>query len=357
MLGMVIGTRPELIKLTPIYRQLCARRIPTQIIFTRQHSGLRSILVEEALKGRFPLAEAETYADVLQTAHNLRMTPHAVPCKAIIVQGDTNSAAAAALAAAYDRIPVIHVEAGLRTYADEPYPEELNRQLISRIASMHLAPTPFNAQNLRLEQVKGRIVQTGNPGITVVANWLNEVDLDRAKLPERQIIVTCHRRENWARIALLIDELLALSTLTQLPIHFVLHPNPELQAAARSRIPYSEKQGPSSWGRPLFLWPPTTHAVLLSMMARAALIITDSGGIVEEATFLGKKLCVLRKQTERHEASAHYTEIKPGCHTTMLAALDPKTERPAAAYNTFGDENSATNCVDAIEVFYKELTK
>jgi UDP-N-acetylglucosamine 2-epimerase (non-hydrolysing) len=216
----------------------------------------------------------------------------------VVVQGDTSSALGGALAAFEAKIPVAHVEAGLRTYdARLPWPEEEYRVAIDARAELLFAPTQTAAQNLRNEGVPGEIFVTGNTGIDAVLgveSLLPPPSLQERFLPH--ILVTCHRRESWGDgLASIGAALIELASQSLAHIELVLHPNPRVARSMREMLARVAN---------ITLLEPCSHRALIQQMREADLILSDSGGIQEEAPALGKPLLVLRDKTERPEAIA-----------------------------------------------------
>ena len=292
---LVIGTRPEAIKLSPVARALAERGLDPTIVLTGQHDlapdgfGVDRLSIE---KLGCP-GEEDPHAHVRAVTAALipRLT---TPPDLIIVQGDTSSALGAALAAFTSDVPVAHVEAGLRTHDPAlPWPEEEYRAAIDAAASLLFAPTDRAAANLRAEGVPGAIFVTGNTGIDA----LLEVE---AALPGRalhdsgtaRLLVTCHRRESWGDAMCSIASALRAIAREAVAIDVVLHPNEHLAAAMRASLA----------GVPgISLIAPCGHVELVGRMREATLILSDSGGIQEEAPALGIPLLVLREKTERPE--------------------------------------------------------
>ena len=366
MIGLVIGTRPELIKLRPIYFDLKKRNIACRIIYVEQHIGIgaevkaliSTVAKDELIDCAYGTAEGHHVPlGGFWSMHGGRMNDF----KVIVVQGDTNTAAAAALEAAYRQLPVIHVEAGLRTQIARaygfnppvpdrcPFPEELNRQLISRVASLHLCPTYGNEQNLAAERVGGLVKITGNPIITVVDRLMKTFKMegtlkDDAALGEGTkhpyILVTCHRRENWPHMKQLAHELQLVESASGCKIVWIKHPNKALY------------EGVDTSG--LTMVDPLPHVPTLALIAGATMIVTDSGGIIEEATWLGKPRACLRTETERPEAQAQLVGPIEGCAGRIVITRKLSAPSDGSRY-AFGDESSALNCANAIANFYKEL--
>ncbi len=378
---VLMGTRPEAIKMFPIvlaFRR--ATRFEPIVITTGQHRDLvRPILdladiepdidLEVGLPG---LTLNDLVSSVISRLdgfcrHRFEATGAAVATPdqireggfpaGTLVHGDTSSAAAAAQTSFNLRIPVGHVEAGLRTGTTlTPFPEELNRQMISRIAAFHLAPTSFNRQNLVREGVADdRIFVTGNTGIdALVYASTHEVQFeDRAVASavdsgDPYVVVTAHRRENWdgglAKIAEAIGRLAGGHPRTRFVIP--LHPNPLVRAqlgeplAAHANVVRTE---------------PLAYAQFAHLMAKAAVIITDSGGIQEEAPALGVPVLVARGSTERSEGVAAGTLRLVGVdsdrivHETDAVLADPAKAAINPADNPYGDGRAAERIVAAFE--------
>lgn len=221
--------------------------------------------------------------------------PHIGAADLIIVQGDTSSALGGALAAAQAAVPIAHVEAGLRSHDPRaPWPEEEFRVAIDSLADLLFAPTGLSAANLRREGVKGEIRVTGNTAIDALLATAAGEPSPRPAGRRPRLLVTCHRRESWGDairgIALAVRELTGSAD-----IRLVLHPNPEVAATMRQML----EEGPS-----LALLPPCDHARMLAEMRDSDLILSDSGGMQEEAPALGVPLLVLRDRTERPEGIA-----------------------------------------------------
>jgi UDP-N-acetylglucosamine 2-epimerase (non-hydrolysing) len=377
----LIGTRPEAIKMFPVV--LALRRsawFEPVVITTGQHRDLVTPILE--LAGIVPDMDLEVGRPGLTLNELFRLiierldafcrerfgaTGSAIATReeirgdgfpaSALVHGDTSSAAAAAIAAFNLRIPVGHVEAGLRTGSTlTPYPEELNRQLISRIAAFHLAPTSTNAENLVREGVRyEQVFVTGNTCIDALRHAA-ELDVpfqDSAVTAavdsgESYVVVTAHRRENWngglARIAEAVGRLATDRAGTRFIVP--LHPNPLVR---------------TELGLPLAAYPnvvrtePLAYAQFARLMASSALILTDSGGIQEEAPALGVPVLVARESTERGEGlEARTLKLVGTDPDTIVAEAEPILADPAAhrvdpADNPYGDGRAAERIVAAHE--------
>jgi len=267
----------------------------------------------------------------------------------VIVQGDTSSALGGALAAKLAQVPIAHVEAGLRSHnRRHPWPEEEFRIAIDRDSDLLFAPTELSAANLRRDRAGGRIFVTGNSGIDALEKKRAALrDPCAGDLP--RLLVTCHRRENWA---VGIDSIAAaLKTLAiegVIAIHMVLHPNPTLSRRVRELLDGIDN---------ISFREPCGHSELLDSMVGADLVLSDSGGMQEEATALGVPLLVLRERTERPEAIACGTvEIVGTGPDRIVAAVRRrlKTRGAPAPARPFGDGRASERISAIIEQWLRE---
>lgn len=311
----VFGTRPEAIKLAPLLKYLQQDgAFDLKVCVTAQHRQmLDQVLALFEIQPDFDLDLMQSEQDL--SALSTRILSSLRPVFAeyrpnlVLVHGDTTTAFASALSAFYHQIPVAHIEAGLRTHnIHSPFPEEANRRLIAGIAQWHFAPTATAKQNLLNEGIRAdRIWVTGNTVIDALSATLQKLAQTPALVKafaerypfldskKRLILVTVHRRENLG--AGLVQICDALSNLagrhSDLQIVYPVHPNPSVREVVYSRLGNLSN---------LFLLEPQDYLQFISLMARAELILTDSGGIQEEATALAKKILVLRETSERPEA-------------------------------------------------------
>lgn len=361
---LLVGTRPEAVKAAPV--ALCLAEHP-HLRPAIVHSGQHAVMVEQALAPfglrpdellhitRATGGQAELFSSLLPALDELldRRRPAAV-----LVQGDTSTALAGALAAFWRRIPVVHLEAGLRTGdLTAPFPEEANRQLIARLAALHLAPTAAAATALRAETLSGGpIVVTGNTVVdaalcvaAAAAPTQNQdlvaVEHDLETHGGRLVLVTAHRRESWGAP---LDEVLgAVATLAQrhpdVRVLLPMHPNPAVRAQVVAAL----------GGHPrVTLTEPLAYPDLVRALRRAALVLTDSGGIQEEAPSFGVPVLVLREVTERMEA------VHAGCawlvgtdRVRILMEADEMLHarlRVPVNSNPFGDGHASARVVAAI---------
>ncbi|WP_147918447.1 non-hydrolyzing UDP-N-acetylglucosamine 2-epimerase [Ruania zhangjianzhongii] len=349
-IAVVLGTRPEIIKLAPVIRELGER---AWVIHTGQHydpnladtfyTGAGLVPPETQLDGVGGRTRTAQIAGILSQLETLFTARRPA---AVIVQGDTNSTNAGAQAASYHGIPLVHVEAGLRSH-DRAMPEELNRLLVGVLADLHCAATEHNVRNLQQVGVPAeRIALTGNTIVAAVENILGQAD-DGVRAghdaAERFVLATIHRPENTddpARLATVLTELAAI----ELPVLLPLHPRTRA-LLARHQLEHLLE--------PLIVLDPLGHADFLTAAANAALLISDSGGVQEECTVLKKPLIVVRNSTERPESIdagfAHLVPPGPAIHTLagdLLADAD-LARRLRATPSPYGDQHAAARIVAA----------
>lgn len=359
----VIGTRPEAIKMAPVIRALDeAPALESRVVLTGQHREL----VEPIL----PLfsIRPDHDLDLMQPDQTLtglaglameRLAPVLVAEKPdlVLVQGDTTTALIGSLCAAYLKIPVGHVEAGLRSYdMENPFPEELNRKLISNIAGLHFAPTETSRQNLLRECVSDdRIIVTGNTVIDSLLWIADRVEHLPVSLPAppadggRTVLVTMHRRESFGpRIVSLLRTILQLvERFPDVEVLYPVHPNPNVQLAVNSVLAGRER---------VHLLPPLDYPSFVAAMKRSSLILTDSGGVQEEAPSLGVPVLVMRDETERPEVveagAARLVGRDPAVvltHATELLTDRAAHDLMARAESPFGDGRASVRIRLAVE--------
>ncbi|QFS48742.1 non-hydrolyzing UDP-N-acetylglucosamine 2-epimerase [Nostoc sphaeroides] len=357
---IILGTRPEAIKLAPVIQVFQkSSSFESQVILTGQHREMvEQVMQLFNIKANYDL-------EIMQVQQSL----NDITCRSlqglealfkekkpdlVVVQGDTTTAFAAALAAFYQKIPIGHVEAGLRT--DDilnPYPEEANRRLISQITQLHFAPTPWAVENLHRSGVLGEIHMTGNTVIDALLNVAatqavcNVPGLDWDSY--RVLLATVHRRENWGEPLLAIAQgfLQILDKFPDTALLLPLHRNPTV------RVPLQELLG----NHPrIFLTDPLDYGELVGAIGRSHLLLTDSGGLQEEAPSLGKPVLVLRDTTERPEAVAAGTAKLVGTRSENIFAnaaellSDPDAyEAMANAINPFGDGHAAERILQIVQ--------
>lgn len=358
----VFGTRPEAIKMAPLVQELASRpEFESLCCLTGQHRQmLDSVMEIFHLKAQYDLDIMERQQTLSSITTKTLLGMERVLTEAepdlILVHGDTSTTFAGALAAFYHKVPVGHVEAGLRTYDKySPFPEEMNRTLVGDIATLHFAPTRANAENLRRESVQGEIFIAGNTVIdamktTVRPDFVFEDEtLNRLDFPEKQVItLTCHRRENYG--APMEAILTAVRTIVEenpnVEVVYPVHLSPVVQDCAHRLLGDHPR---------IHLIAPLDVAQMHNLMARSYLVLTDSGGLQEEAPALGKPVLVLRRETERPEAIAAGTAKLAGVETEPIVALTQELlqggeayARMAHAVNPYGDGKACGRIADAI---------
>ncbi len=363
---LIYGTRPEAIKLAPIIAQLKSDpRLRPIVAVTGQHREMLDQINNGF--GIEPDVDLDIFAHGQSLGSIAAKTVVGVESalafhkpKAVIVQGDTSSAFVAGLAAFYARVPVVHVEAGLRTPTiDSPFPEEGNRRLLTRIAALHLAPTAANRDALERESVAAEdIVVTGNPVIDALHEAVarSEEPSDRRVAralasPNPVVLVTSHRRESlgapMANTAAAIRRLALLHP--RCSFLFPLHANPLVRETFRPVLGDLPN---------VILTEPLGYFELAHVLSRCALVLTDSGGIQEEAPALGVPVVVLREETERLEGVVAGTAVLVGTHTERIVKTvhnlltDAEAHRSMAeAINPYGDGRAAERTVHALAAF------
>lgn len=360
----MFGTRPEAIKMAPVVRAIeAAPELESLVCVTAQHREM----LDQAL-GLFDV-RVDRDLDVMSHAQRLLGVTASMLSQLdavleelrpdrVLVQGDTNTTFAASLAAYYHRIPVGHVEAGLRTgdlYA--PWPEEGNRRLTSALADLHFAPTGGARDHLLAEGVPaGRVHVTGNPVVDALLHVVGRMDaepgfvapvrerfafLDPAR---RLVLVTGHRRESFdGGLARVCHALVRLAERDDVQIVYPVHPNPAVQAAIAEALadhPHVHRT------------PPLEYLPFVFLMREASLVITDSGGVQEEAPSLGKPVLVTREKTERPEAVEAGTVLLVGTDTERIVKEAERLLDDAAAYrsmsfahNPYGDGRASERIV------------
>jgi UDP-N-acetylglucosamine 2-epimerase (non-hydrolysing) len=359
----VFGTRPEAIKLCPVILHMRSRaaEFDVRVVVTGQHRDmLDPILQTFGVTPDYDL-------DLMQPGQTLaastaRILAALEPVLAetkpdmVFVQGDTTSTLAGALSAFYGRIPVAHVEAGLRTGdPGEPFPEEMNRVITTRLATLHFAATRAAAENLLAEGVRPeRIAVTGNPGVDAIqfvrdrlaTGALEGCRLDFLDPSRKLIVVTAHRRESFGvGIAAICRALRILATRRDVQIVWPVHRNPNVAGPAHAML---------SGFPAIHLVEPLPYVPFVDLMRRAAVLVTDSGGIQEEAPSLGKPAIVMRTRTERIEGVESGAVRLVGTEearivTEVASVLDGAEGAQAASNpaNPYGDGNASARIAAA----------
>ena len=359
----IFGTRPEAVKMAPLVRELQSRpEIDSCCCVTAQHRQmLDAVLDIFQIKPEFDLNIMEARQSLSTITSKCLLGLEEVFQKVrpdlVLVHGDTSTTFAGALAAFYQQIAVGHVEAGLRTWDRySPFPEEMNRSMVGRLAQLHFCPTEANRRNLAAEGIEDGVFVTGNTVIdalktTVRENYrfstgaLNDMDYGGKKV----IVVTCHRRENYGEpMEHIMSALrrLAVDYKDQVELVYPVHLSPVVQEAAHGRLDGLDN---------VHLVDPLTADEMHNLMARCYLVMTDSGGLQEEAPALGKPVLVLRRETERPEAVEAGTVRVAGTEEQNIVKLaaelidSPEAyAKMAHAVNPYGDGRACRRIADAV---------
>jgi UDP-N-acetylglucosamine 2-epimerase (non-hydrolysing) len=363
----VFGTRPEIIKLAPVLRALESRRDRIELlrIASSQHTDLLhpfarhfGVQIDHDLgvmsADQTPAEVAARVLDALDPILERRAPD------LLLVQGDTTTALAAAQAGFARKIPVGHVEAGLRSgNPDSPFPEEMNRRQISKLAALHFAATPHNVDTLRSEGVdESAIVLTGNPVVDALRRCRDEdspspelAERLRAVREPRLVVLTTHRRESFGETMRENLEVLRdfVRAHDDVALAFPVHPNPEVAKPTQAVLADTER---------VHLLAPLGYPDFVHLLSRAWLIVSDSGGVQEEAPSLGKALLVLRENTERPEAiEAGVARLVGGSPARLGELLDELYRDDAwirsvtEIANPFGGGDAGVRIADAVESF------
>jgi len=356
---VVFGTRPEAVKMAPIVRELKkhpARLRPVVVVTAQHREMLDQVLELFEIEPDYDLnimKDRQSLSDV--TSNVLKGMEDILAKEAIdlmIVQGDTTTTFSAALAAFYQQIPVAHVEAGLRTFQMyNPFPEEVNRVLTTRLSSVHFAPTEQAQDNLLREGIPQEdVVVTGN---TVIDALLSIVDPADSQLngnghPGRKVLVTAHRRESLGepmrQVCLAILDI--VNEHEDVEVVFPVHLNPRVQETVRELLSEHER---------IQLIDPLPYREFSQQIAESYLILTDSGGVQEEAPSLGKPVLVLRNETERQEGVDAGTCRLVGTNRSeiftqadRLLSNEAEYQKMAQAVNPYGDGSASRRIVEWI---------
>lgn len=350
-IAVVVGTRPEVIKMAPVVRALQSSRLSSVLVSTGQQRELLADALDSfSLKADANLNVMSAAQSPLQVAARIfGDAPKAfadLGVDAVLVQGDTTTAFAAAYAAYVLKLPVGHVEAGLRTYDHEnPFPEEGNRQLIARIARWSFAPTELAATQLIREGIPEQsICVTGNTAIDAVMGVIGESAVGDAGY----LLVTLHRRESFGAPLLALCDAVTdfLAASPSAEVLWPVHPNPSVRGVVEDRFASHPR---------VRLCEPLAYRPFVRAMAEARVILSDSGGVQEEAPSLGKRVLVAREHTERPEALESKQNVLVGRdRARVLRALleawdEPPYRGDLPAPSPFGDGRAAARIVARLE--------
>lgn len=357
---IILGTRPEAIKLAPVIQHFRrSSMFKTTVVLTGQHREMVEQVMElfqlTADHNLGIMKSQQTLTDITyRSLRGLEAVFDKFKPQLILVQGDTTTAFAAALAGFYQQIPIGHVEAGLRTNdIYNPYPEEANRRLISQLSQLNFAPTPTAVANLQKSGITGAIRQTGNTVIDALLTvakdnppcFIPGLDWDKYRV----LLATVHRRENWGEP---LEEIIAgfgliLDKFPDTALLLPMHRNPKVREPIKAKLGAHPR---------VFLTEPLDYAQLVGAIQGCYLLLTDSGGLQEEAPSLGKPVLVLRENTERPEAVEAGTAKLIG--TNPIQILDETSkllsdrityQQMATAVNPFGDGHASERILQIVK--------
>ena len=384
---LVFGTRPEAIKMAPLVKefQKDTKSFKTLVCVTGQHREmldqvLRIFDITPDYDLNIMKQGQDLYDVTARVLTGMRDVLNEVKPDVVLVHGDTTTSTAAALAAFYQQIPVGHVEAGLRTYnIYSPWPEEMNRQITGRISAYNFSPTPLSEHNLKEEKAHGQIFVTGNTVIDALHMVVNKLKSDKALAAEqvqvlahagydvkrldngrKLVLITGHRRENFGEgfisICTAIKDLVA--KYPDVDFVYPMHLNPNVRKPINEVFTgLNSLSLGEGWGKAsnMFFIEPLQYLEFVYLMEKSAIVLTDSGGIQEEAPGLGKPVLVMRNTTERPEALESGTVHLVGTDHDLIVSevstlLDDSAayQRMSQAVNPYGDGHACERIVAAL---------
>lgn len=367
---VLFGTRPEAIKLAPVIHELKRKNFETIVVSSSQHKQLLQPFLETlAIETNYDLEVMRNNQSPTDVCSRVMAKLDKILAKVkpdlILVQGDTTTTLAGAMAGFYRRIPVGHVEAGLRSgNLMSPFPEEMNRRLVSQIASLHFAATEKNRRNLLAEDVPSeKVFVTGNPVVDALKSMLKNLQVSDGiyrligdTAGQKRLLLTTHRRESFgptmtANLKVIGD---FVEKRKDVCLFFPVHPNPNVKGLAEEILGNRER---------IYLLEPLDYSDFLATMKSAWLILSDSGGVQEEAPSLGKPLLILRENTERPEAIrsgvAKLVGNSPGSLKQFLEenySVETWINSVTEVGNPFGDGKAAPRIVRIIEEKFRAKT-
>lgn len=329
--AIIFGTRPEYLKLKSVITELNLRNINNKVIYIHQHENID----EELDKSYHKLIISKKIDERLNNIAGEIMIqlPNLInDCTHIIIQGDTATAFFSAITGFQLNKHIIHIEAGLRTYdISRPFPEEGYRQMISRITNTHFCPHIDSVSLLENEKVNGTFINVGNTILDLIHSYNFECSMDNI------VIITFHRRENWNEVENLITGLKNLIEKTQhIKYLWYLHHNPDLQNIVKKNIINNKN---------IQLMNPCNHYEFVRQISKCNFIITDSGGIQEEASFIGKHCIVLRTSTERTHIPKEYITVLED-YSKLATVYDDIPKYLLEKCNVYGNGNSSSKIID-----------
>lgn len=356
----VIGTRPEALKMIPVISALQkVKSFIIKTVITSQHREL----VTQILKTAYITIDADF--DVMTPNQSLNSLSANLlshfenyltknPCDLLIAQGDTTTTLISALSAFYKKIPFAHIEAGLRTSSIyHPFPEELNRRVISLIANLHFCPTQLAATNLANIGITQHVYVTGN---TIIDSLYQFAKGRTKKTTRKTILVTCHRRENFGKPLLRICQALKILAERNPAIEIILpvHPNPNVKTVIEKELAPIKN---------IILCKPLDYKKLVTLLKNCYFVLTDSGGLQEEAPALHKPVLILREETERPEGVNCGAALLVGTNVDAIILQSEKLLNNQTHYlqmsqagSPYGDGKAAKRIVKIITAFFNAST-
>jgi UDP-N-acetylglucosamine 2-epimerase (non-hydrolysing) len=341
-IGICFGTRPEYLKLIPFANYLTSRNVKHKLYYIHQHTSIlesmphnvEHVFVDSIASNRLN----QIGASILTNLEKVWDISHS-HC---VVQGDTSTALFSALFAFHRQCKIVHIEAGLRTYdLTQPYPEEANRQMISRIASFHFVPHEDCKKYLLNEQIKDNLFCVGNTILDLIDSYKLNPSITK------NVLITFHRRENWDKLPIFIESLKqVIANNPSLHFTWCMHPNPVLQKTILESFDNDVSRKSISLSSPL------PHKELTEFLAKSHFIITDSGGIQEEASFLGKTCIVLRESTERNHIPEPYIYLCKDISTlaSLVGSIGFEQQVPC---NVYGNGTASQQILSILERTHK----
>ena len=327
MLTIIFGTRPEYLKIKPLINKLKLATINYSLFHISQHEHI-DISSDEGPITYIKLSQNDTMTRLclLSTEIMTKLDNALNNTSYLLVQGDTATVFFSALSAFHKQIPVFHLEAGLRTYdLQNPFPEEGYRSMISRISTYHLCPDTGASNNLNKENINKNIHVIGNTILDLVKSY------NLTPTIGNEVIITVHRRENWDSLLLILAEINKIAVnMNELKFTWILHPNPFIR---KQILEYTSL---NHMAVNLIFSEPLNHLEMATRIAGSYFLITDSGGIQEEASFLGKHCYVVRKTTERNTIPSTYVTLIPDI-SSLYSIIKNNTIQLLPPCNVYGD--------------------
>ena len=367
LITFIMGTRPEIIKLAPLIKGFQRNRtFKVRVVLTGQHLEMADNLlklfeIKEDLNLRLMKSNQSLSHITTKVIKGLKDEFSNYFPKLVFIQGDTTTALAAALAAFFEKIPIAHVEAGLRTFdLMNPFPEEANRRLITQIANIHFAPTQKTFLNLKEYGIRENLFITGNTVIDSIIllkkiNSNKNQDFLNNLKKNKFILVTIHRRENWGEnLDIILNTLLLIiKKYKNITLLLPMHKNEIIRTKIKNALGNNEK---------IILTEPLDYDVFINALTDCYFILTDSGGIQEEAPSFGKPVLILRESTERKEAIDCGTAILVGNDSNRIMFFVDKLLSDSKFYrsmqiskNPFGDGKATEKIIKHTVEYFRKL--